>query len=204
MKDSDGIRLRERWKQNGNPDCPHAGLSEERSFSGVITGSYICTLCGAQTIPDGVEASSVLELNMLHRIIERRKPRHVLVNPGFASFMALDATLENVEGDAILHDISQGGCRLETEQLLVEAQLYHLILHIPPHMRLINVSQATPRWHQGRLHGMKFIDPLPGSDLRLTEAMVRLNAVLGKSASTDRWMLSLLRGQGHTLPRDVK
>jgi hypothetical protein len=201
MKDLQGMMLRERWKQDGNRDCAHASLSQERSFSGVITGSYICTVCGAQTIPTAVEASSVQELNMVHRLIERRKTetRHVLLKGGFASVIALDASSDNIEGDAILHDISLGGCRLEMEELLLEGQLYHLILNIPPHRRLIDVSQAMPRWHQGRFYGVKFIHPLPAGDVGRIEAMFRLNAALAKGASSDSWTFSLLGRQKHTL-----
>jgi len=47
MKDTLGMLLRERWKEKGNPACPHPELSPERSFSGVITGVSICTTCGA-------------------------------------------------------------------------------------------------------------------------------------------------------------
>ena len=206
MKDSQAIMLREQWKQDGNRDCAHTALSQERSFSGVITGSYICTLCGAQTSPSSVEASSTLEVNKLHGLIERRKTetRHVLVNGGLASIVALDAPPENAEGDAILHDISLGGCRLETEQLLVEGQLYHLTLNIPPHMQLIHVSQAMPCWHQGRFHGVKFIHPLPECDVGRLEAMFRLNAALAKQASSESWTFSLLGGQKYTRSRDVK
>ena len=55
MKDTAGWLLREAWKANGGPDCLHRELSEERSFSGVTTGAYICTTCGS--------------------LIERNKPR---------------------------------------------------------------------------------------------------------------------------------
>jgi len=47
MKDTVGLLLRERWKEKGNPDCPHTELSQERSFSGTLTGAQICTTCGA-------------------------------------------------------------------------------------------------------------------------------------------------------------
>jgi hypothetical protein len=47
MKDTVGWLLREAWKANGRPDCMHRELSEERSFSGVTTGAYICTTCGS-------------------------------------------------------------------------------------------------------------------------------------------------------------
>ena len=49
MKDTVGWLLREAWKANGGPDCLHRELSEERSFSGVLTGAYICTTCGSLT-----------------------------------------------------------------------------------------------------------------------------------------------------------
>ena len=47
MKDAVGMLLRERWKEKGNPACIHAELSQERSFSGLLTGASICTTCGA-------------------------------------------------------------------------------------------------------------------------------------------------------------
>ena len=51
MKDAVGHSLREAWKEKGNPACRHAELSLERSFSGVATGLYICTTCGALIKP---------------------------------------------------------------------------------------------------------------------------------------------------------
>jgi hypothetical protein len=47
MKDTAGVALREAWKEKGDPQCIHPDLSLERSFSGVTTGAYICTMCGA-------------------------------------------------------------------------------------------------------------------------------------------------------------
>ncbi len=46
MKDAVGLLLREAWKQKGTVECSHPDLSHERSFSGVVTGAYICTTCG--------------------------------------------------------------------------------------------------------------------------------------------------------------
>ena len=46
MKDTEGLWLRETWKRKGTLECLHPELSPERSFSGVITGAYICTTCG--------------------------------------------------------------------------------------------------------------------------------------------------------------
>lgn len=46
MKDTEGLSLREAWKQKGTSECLHPALSTERSFSGVLTGAYLCTTCG--------------------------------------------------------------------------------------------------------------------------------------------------------------
>ena len=46
MKDTAGSALREAWRAKGNPECMHSELSLERSFSGVVTGAYVCTTCG--------------------------------------------------------------------------------------------------------------------------------------------------------------
>jgi len=39
MKDTVGLLLRERWKEKGTPYCPHPEFSQERSFSGTLTGA---------------------------------------------------------------------------------------------------------------------------------------------------------------------
>jgi hypothetical protein len=46
MKDTLGMLLREAWRDWGESDCQHPELSNERSFSGTVTGAYICTTCG--------------------------------------------------------------------------------------------------------------------------------------------------------------
>jgi hypothetical protein len=46
VKDTVGILLREAWKQKEKSDCQHPELSKERSYSGVVTGVYLCTTCG--------------------------------------------------------------------------------------------------------------------------------------------------------------
>jgi hypothetical protein len=172
MRDAEGIMLRERWEIDGNHDCPHTALSQERSFAGVITGSYICTTCGAQTSPPDLQATSMLPANVRRRLIERRKERHFVVNGGLASLHALNEGPEKLEGDAILLNISLFGCRLETDQLLQTDHLYNLVLHIPPHGRPIRVKAMT-RWNRGRIYGVKFLDPLPDSELK--EAILKLS-----------------------------
>lgn len=48
MKDSAAERLRENWKERGDPPCTHADVECEIGFSGVPTGYLACRRCGAQ------------------------------------------------------------------------------------------------------------------------------------------------------------
>ena len=61
MKDAVGWLLREAWRAKGNPSCLHPELSQERSFSGVITGAYICTTCGVLIEDSRVEKGKLKE-----------------------------------------------------------------------------------------------------------------------------------------------
>jgi hypothetical protein len=38
--------LRDVWKSQGNPPCPHTGLDVESTVSGYFTGHYVCKACG--------------------------------------------------------------------------------------------------------------------------------------------------------------
>jgi hypothetical protein len=46
VKDTVGLMLLEAWKKKGKFDCHHPEFHKERSFSGTVTGCYICTICG--------------------------------------------------------------------------------------------------------------------------------------------------------------
>jgi hypothetical protein len=51
MKDTRGYMLRETWKEQEKSGCHHPEVSEESSFSGTVTGWYLCTTCGHRILP---------------------------------------------------------------------------------------------------------------------------------------------------------
>ena len=55
MKDTLGIMLRTTWKEKGKSDCHHPDLHKEYSFSGTVTGCYICATCGQLMRMDQVQ-----------------------------------------------------------------------------------------------------------------------------------------------------
>ena len=56
MKDTVGHMLRETWAQKGNPHCHHPELEKEYTFSGGVTGCYLCTICGQLDRREGIRA----------------------------------------------------------------------------------------------------------------------------------------------------
>lgn len=46
MEVSRAKALREAWKSQGDPPCPHTRLDAESTESGYFTGRYVCKNCG--------------------------------------------------------------------------------------------------------------------------------------------------------------
>jgi len=46
MEVSRAEALRDAWKSQGNPPCPHTRLDAESTASGYFTGQYVCKECG--------------------------------------------------------------------------------------------------------------------------------------------------------------
>ena len=46
MEVSRAEALRDAWKSQGNPPCPHTRLDAESTASGYFTGHYVCKTCG--------------------------------------------------------------------------------------------------------------------------------------------------------------
>ena len=54
LKDTLGLMLREAWDKQGKSGCRHPETSKETSFSGTVTGWYLCTTCGHRLRMDQV------------------------------------------------------------------------------------------------------------------------------------------------------
>ncbi len=94
-------------------------------------------------------------------IAERRKYRRTLLPPGsllsFAPITVLDGSTEILEGEGIVLDISQGGCRVSSEQRIKLEQPYSLILQLPSYPKPVAIDSAIPRWIDQEAFGVMFI-----------------------------------------------
>jgi hypothetical protein len=97
----------------------------------------------------------------LDRIIERRKHRRSMLPPGsLLSFSPVTASSDgslDAEGDGILLDLSQGGCRVSSESSVLLEQPYTLIIQLPDFRRPVTVESAIARWKGANTFGVMFI-----------------------------------------------
>jgi hypothetical protein len=94
-------------------------------------------------------------------IIERRKFQRSPLPAGsllsFAPIAASDDSAQQSEGEGIILDISQGGCRVNSEHLIVLEQPYSLIIQLPYYPNPVTIESAIARWISKQSFGMMFI-----------------------------------------------
>lgn len=92
---------------------------------------------------------------------ERRKYRRALVPPGsllsFVPITAAEDSSELLEGDGIVLDISQGGCRVRSDQRIALELPYSLILQLPTYPNPVAIESAIARWIDREAFGLMFI-----------------------------------------------
>ena len=112
------------------------------------------------------------------RIIERRKhPRIFTPSGALCSFNRLIDPVESeehTEGEAILINLSLGGCRLHSDIPLEINGRYHLILQVSRKSRPIIVEAAIVRWTQANTYGLRFTSLQSIHESHLRELLLEL------------------------------
>ncbi|HJT22774.1 MAG TPA: PilZ domain-containing protein [Nitrospira sp.] len=108
-----------------------------------------------------------------YRIIERRKHRRTSLPPGallsFAPIVVPTETEEDSEGEGVVVDLSQGGCRVTSETSIPLERPYSLILQLPCYPDPVAVESAIARWVGGDMFGVMFIAMRPEQEQHLCE-----------------------------------
>ncbi|HEU4685777.1 MAG TPA: PilZ domain-containing protein [Nitrospira sp.] len=96
-----------------------------------------------------------------HRILERRKHRRTPLPPGallsFAPVVPAAEAAEEVEGEGLVLDLSQGGCRVTSDTAIALEKPYSLILQFPYYPNPVAVDSAIVRWVGAGIFGLMFI-----------------------------------------------
>ncbi len=95
------------------------------------------------------------------RFAERRKFLRTLLPPGsllsFSPVAPAEAATEFYEGEGVVLDLSQGGCRVSSDQQILIERPYSLIIQLPYYPNPIAVESAIARWIHQQSFGVMFI-----------------------------------------------
>lgn len=76
-------------------------------------------------------------------------------------------TGRQIEGEGKATDLSQGGCRIESDISITASTTLELRLYVPGLDWPLRVEQAVVKWARGREFGLEFVRILPDEEKTL-------------------------------------
>lgn len=115
------------------------GTEQEADIHGVTFGQHV--------IDGKVEGQSIMDMKMEDR---RAMPRLRV------QFRTTFADASQLEGIGLTHDLSLGGCRIESPVPVVPGFSLELRIHVPDLERPIMIEAASVQWVSGLMFGLAF------------------------------------------------
>ena len=117
----------------------------------------------AQRLIDGnVEGQSIVDMKMKDR---RAMPRLRV------QFRTTFADASRLEGTGLMHDLSLGGCRIESPTPVVPGFSLELRIHVPDLEWPIMIEAASVQWVSGLMFGLAFFHLKEGERQRLGQVV---------------------------------
>ncbi|MGH7205313.1 MAG: PilZ domain-containing protein [Nitrospiraceae bacterium] len=85
-------------------------------------------------------------------------------------------TGHQIEGEGKAIDLSQGGCRIESDLSIPASTTLELRLYVPELDWPLRVEQAVVKWARGREVGLEFVRILPDEEKTLHRVVKDLNS----------------------------
>ncbi len=80
------------------------------------------------------------------------------------------------EGQGKTVDLSDGGCKIETDQAVVAGATFECRVYIPGLSWPLRINLAQVRWVKGKTFGLQFIDIQPEERMKLKQVIANLHA----------------------------
>jgi hypothetical protein len=120
---------------------------------------------GQRLIDGKVEGHSIAEMKMEDR---RAMPRLRV------QFRTTFADASRLEGMGLMLDLSSGGCRIESQVLVVPGFSMELRIHVPDLEWPIMIEEACVQWVSGLMFGLAFFRLREAERQRLEQAITHL------------------------------
>ena len=157
MNETMGLILREAWKEKGKSGCHHPDLHKEYSFSGTVTGCYICATCG--------------------QIMRMEQVQAEVKNPRYSKRIHINSsvifTIGSCVGEGRALDITVPGCLIESSVSVEKGDYLQLKLFMPGLQSPVSVELAAVRWSNKFHFGVEFIKMHERERRQLNQIMAR-------------------------------
>lgn len=84
------------------------------------------------------------------------------------------------EGQGKTLDLSDGGCRIETDQPVVVGASFECRIYTPGLSWPLRIEEAQVRWVKGKTFGLQFVTMRPDERLKLKQVIATLKADTSK------------------------
>jgi hypothetical protein len=78
------------------------------------------------------------------------------------------------EGQGKTLDLSDGGCRIETDQAVVVGTAFECRIYVPGLNWPLRIDEARVRWVKGKTFGLEFTSILPDEQVKLKQVITNL------------------------------
>lgn len=78
------------------------------------------------------------------------------------------------EGQGKTLDLSDGGCRIESEQVVVLGATFECRIHVPDLNWPLRIDEAQVRWVKGKAFGVQFTSIQPEERVKLKQVLAHL------------------------------
>ena len=110
--------------------------------------------------------------NIVEQISAGSTPQDRREQPRFTAQFRSSLSGRQQEGQGRTLDVSEGGCRIESDLKVEQGATFECRLHIPGLDWPLRIEEATVRWTDGRVFGVAFTRISP-------QELEKLKAVLG-------------------------
>lgn len=84
------------------------------------------------------------------------------------------------EGQGKTLDLSDGGCRIETDQPVVVGASFECRIYVPDLSWPLRIDEAQVRWVKGKTFGLQFVTFRPEERMKLRQIIAKLTANTSK------------------------
>ena len=115
-------------------------------------------------------------MSVRSQVLKKERCTEKRLHPRFTAQFRSTFSGGQREGQGKTLDLSDGGCRIETDQPVVSGASFECRIYAPGLDWPLRIDEAQVRWVKGKTFGLKFVGLQPDERLKLRKLLANLKA----------------------------